>query len=102
MQPSYRLRYISGRNATIARQLPLSLRPGPGTLWVAGLGGEGDSQPIIRHPPRPLIKPLALAPLPGVAVKEADHGIRHLGHRFGAFDPVDEGGVAAQTAPQPD
>ena len=60
------------------------------------------SQPIVRHPSRPLVEPLALAPLPGVAVEEADHGIRHLGHRFGAFDPVDEGGVATETAAQPD
>ena len=90
--------FISSRIA----KAPRSSVAGPPLLVTLGKPVCVARSSVVRHPPRPLVEPLALAPLPGVAVEEADHGVRHLGHRFGALDPVDEGGVAAEAAAQPD
>ena len=51
---------------------------------------------------RPFVETLALAPLAAEAVEDAHQRVRHLVDRLRALDPVDEGGVAAETAAQTD
>ena len=63
---------------------------------------QGRSQLGVGQPPRPLVERLAVAPFGAVAGEKAGQGLGHLVDRLGPLDPVDERGVDAEAAAEPD
>src|SRR4249919_2964562 len=63
---------------------------------------EGGSQLGVRESPRPLVERLAVAPFGTVAGEQVGQRLGYLVDRPGPLDPVDERGVGAEAATEPD
>src|SRR5215218_1212210 len=69
---------------------------------MSGPSSEGGSQLVVGEAPRPLVEGLAVATLGAVAGEQGGQGLGDLVDRLGPLDPVDERGVDAEAAAEPD